>query len=88
MTTKLLLLLILIGLIIYYLYKNHEENLGGLVQLSAKGPEDTYLTGVSENYYPDYYPYYYNYRPYYYRLYPYPLRPRKHYRKRYGFYLF
>ena len=87
MINKIILFIIILA-ILFYLYKHSEENLGGLVQLSANGPQDTYLTGIQENYYPHYYPYSYYYRPYYYRLYPYPIRPRFHYRKRMGYYLF
>jgi hypothetical protein len=85
---KNILIFIILIIILYYLYKNNEEHYGELLQYSAKGPNDTVLTGISENYYPSYYPYYYYYKPYYYRLYPYPIRPRFHYRKRYGYYLF
>lgn len=86
---KHIVIFIILLVVLYYLYKNNEyEYFGNLFQYSALGPNDTVETGISENFYPNYYPYHYYYKPYYYRLYPYPIRPRFHYRKRYGYYLF
>lgn len=51
--------LILISAIFIYLCKKTIEhyNLGALIQLHAKGPQDTYLTGDAWKYIP---PWYYN----------------------------
>ena len=52
--------IIVIVTLIFYLYKKNKEhyNLGTLIQLHAKGPQDTYLTGDAWKYIP---PWYYNY---------------------------
>lgn len=87
-----IVIVLLVILLIVYLYKTDKEhyNQGALIQLMAKGPQDTYLTDDAWQYmyYPYYSPYYGSiygrppspYWPYG-NPYPYdPVRPKKSHR--------
>ena len=73
------LLILLLYLIMLFPYRFKETNdSGALIQLAAKGPQDTYLTGDAWKYlyYPYHYPYSYIYGfPYY--IWPYPVSTRR-----------
>ena len=60
--------IIVIGLVLLFVFltynKKEHYNLGTLIQLHAKGPQDTYLTGDAWKYIPPYY-YGYNWMPFY-----------------------
>ncbi|QKF94425.1 capsid-related protein [Fadolivirus algeromassiliense] len=69
--------LVMFGLIMLYLMysqKKENYNMGTYIQLMAKGPQDTYLTGDAWKYF--YWPYYYDAWPYNY----YDVRPKKSHR--------
>ena len=57
-----IIIVLLVVLLILYLYKTDKEHYGegALIQLMAKGPQDTYLTGDAwqHMYYPYFDPYY------------------------------
>lgn len=66
--------IIIFALIMMYLFFGQRKESygdGALIQLMAKGPQDTYLTGDAWKYM--YWPYYYNAWPYNY----YDVRPKK-----------
>lgn len=82
MQTFIIIILLLVGFILFNDMKK-EHQTGALIQLHAKGPQDTYLTGDAWRhlyYYPFYSPYYYPYYigkyPYYRHRFRYPYRYR------------
>ncbi len=89
-----IILIILIVVFCKLLYKN-EQFSGALTQLTAKGPQDLYLTVNTEKYIPElWHPYSLYYNPYRYmwnaptrrRMYSYPYYPYySHYRYNYLF---
>jgi hypothetical protein len=96
MNVATIVIIIIILCIISLAFGNYEPyNLGTIDQLTAKGAQDTYLTGDAWKYlyypYSSYYPYNYsNYYPYDYLTYPsfypyyypYTSRPDRYYRER------
>jgi len=78
------IILLLLVTAVIFLYKRHEgfgsSDGGALIQLYAKGPQDTYLTGDTEKYIPEYL---YGIYPYGYYLWNIPTRYQSEYYPRY-----
>ena len=63
-TTIVFVGILVLALLFLSANKKEHYNLGALIQLHAKGPQDTYLTGDAWKYIPPYY-YGYNWSPFY-----------------------
>lgn len=61
MDNSIIILIIVIVLIMIAFVSKEHYNQGALIQLAAKGPQDTYLTGDAWKYIPYWY---YPYRPF------------------------